>query len=167
MGSQDPNQPDRFVLTIGNLPSGHHCKVMIKIESPLTCELDNWTLILPANFLQSNLDVKATLNLDISMKSNITELTTPGFDSTITASGNSMNVTCDALPIGGSELTLKFKTEEAGKPTALLQRNETGQLAGMISFIPNFLEPDEDEDDLEGTGEFIILIDRSGSMWSG
>jgi len=37
----------------------------------------------------------------------------------------------------------------------------------MISFIPNFLEPDEDEDDLEGTGEFIILIDRSGSMWSG
>ena len=37
----------------------------------------------------------------------------------------------------------------------------------MISFIPSFLEEGEDEDDLEGLGEFIILIDRSGSMYSG
>jgi len=40
-------------------------------------------------------------------------------------------------------------------------------MAGMISFIPQFLEEGEDEDDLEGIGEFIILIDRSGSMSCG
>lgn len=52
-------------------------------------------------------------------------------------------------------------------PSAVLQSNGAGQLAAMVSFIPNFLSPDEDEDDLEGVGEFIFLVDRSGSMWSG
>jgi uncharacterized protein with von Willebrand factor type A (vWA) domain len=34
----------------------------------------------------------------------------------------------------------------------------------MLSFIPKLLEGDEIEEDLEGTGKYIFLLDRSGSM---
>lgn len=34
----------------------------------------------------------------------------------------------------------------------------------MVSFLPLFLDPGEDEEDLEGSGEFIFVLDRSGSM---
>jgi hypothetical protein len=34
----------------------------------------------------------------------------------------------------------------------------------MLSFIPKFLEEGETEDDLEGSGEYIFILDRSGSM---
>ena len=37
----------------------------------------------------------------------------------------------------------------------------------MISFFPKFLEMYETEGDLEGLGEFIFLLDRSGSMGCG
>jgi uncharacterized protein with von Willebrand factor type A (vWA) domain len=40
----------------------------------------------------------------------------------------------------------------------------SGKAIGMFSFVPKFLEEDEDEDDLEGLGEFIFVLDRSGSM---
>ena len=57
-----------------------------------------------------------------------------------------------------------FRTENTGKPSSLLSRTATGDMAGMISFIPQFLQEGEDEDDLEGIGEFLIVFDRSGSM---
>ena len=41
---------------------------------------------------------------------------------------------------------------------------ETGNYAAMVSFLPKFLEAGEDEEDLEGAGEFIFILDRSGSM---
>jgi hypothetical protein len=40
----------------------------------------------------------------------------------------------------------------------------TNEYAAMISFLPKFLEPGEDEFDLEGAGEFIFVLDPSGSM---
>ena len=41
---------------------------------------------------------------------------------------------------------------------------ETSTYAAAVSFLPTFLEPGEDEEDLEGSGEFIFVLDRSGSM---
>jgi len=34
----------------------------------------------------------------------------------------------------------------------------------MISFLPQFMGEGEDLEDLEGTGEFIFVLDRSASM---
>ena len=140
---------------------------MLTIESPLTCEGNNWSLTLPSNLLEPNVDVKATLNLEISMKSDIMEVISPGIEFNTTGSEATRTLTSDNLPVGGDEIIVKIKTSESGAPSAILHRNESGQLAAMVSFIPNFLSPEEDEDDLEGIGEFIFLVDRSGSMWSG
>ena len=41
---------------------------------------------------------------------------------------------------------------------------ETQTYAAAVSLLPTFLEPGENPEDLEGSGEFIFVLDRSGSM---
>ena len=47
-------------------------------------------------------------------------------------------------------------------PSCIIQQKDD-KFAAMLSFIP--LNDDEkDPDSLEGTGEFLFILDRSGSM---
>ena len=65
----------------------------------------------------------------------------------------------------GGDNAINYTTTSAGKPSYLVNRDpETGNYATMVSFLPKFLEQGEDEDDLEGSGEFIFVLDRSASM---
>jgi hypothetical protein len=63
-----------------------------------------------------------------------------------------------------SDFELTYKTEDVHAPQYLLGKGIDDNVAGMFSFVPKFLDEDEDEDDLEGTGEFIFVLDRSRSM---
>ena len=75
------------------------------------------------------------------------------------------------------DFVLYYKTEEFNKPTYRLAKNENGFCA-MIDFVPKFSDIVLDEDALyaaleedanlfTATGEYIFLIDRSGSMGGG
>ena len=61
-------------------------------------------------------------------------------------------------------LNIKYKCNNACKPVLMLEKiaNEIDQYIAMISFIP--FDCSIMTEDLNITGEFIILLDRSGSM---
>lgn len=60
---------------------------------------------------------------------------------------------------------VKYETADTMTPQVMVQRNpKTGEYAAMLSFIPPLLDLEEVVEDLTGTGEFILLLDRSGSM---
>lgn len=61
------------------------------------------------------------------------------------------------------DFELTFLTDDMHAPRALVS-GEEGNYTGMLSFVPKFLEGDQTVDDLEGAGEYVIILDRSGSM---
>jgi hypothetical protein len=58
---------------------------------------------------------------------------------------------------------LTFYTNQAYIPNGIHELNDGGYTS-MLSLIPKFLEEGETEDDLEGSGEYIFILDRSGFM---
>lgn len=73
-------------MTIGNLPPKQGAKVVLTIEAPLTCTDDLWTLTLPSNLLEPNSRVKATAEIEVTMKSKIVDIKTNGVEFTATFS---------------------------------------------------------------------------------
>jgi len=65
------------------------------------------------------------------------------------------------LPNKDFEIT--FITEDMHTPRALVS-GQGGDHTAMLSFIPRILNDGETLDDVEVPGEYIILLDRSGSM---
>jgi len=75
------------------------------------------------------------------------------------------------------DFVLIFGTDEIWKPKAVLSRSIQGKYAAMISFIPEFnqeelddckmaaLKSNDFDADMDAAqGEFIFVLDRSGSM---
>jgi hypothetical protein len=63
------------------------------------------------------------------------------------------------------DFIINYKTTSAGTPGCTVVKDpDTGVYAAMISFIPEFLAPGEEVEDMEGSGEYLFVIDRSGSM---
>ena len=56
---------------------------------------------------------------------------------------------------------VKYQASNTNVPTCIIQKLEN-KFAAMMSFIP--FAPDVSLNDAEGTGEFIFVLDRSGSM---
>jgi hypothetical protein len=85
----------------------------------------------------------------------------------IDGTGNSLRVDLDpTVPIQPNcEFVLKYQTDKSGLHGCTLMKDPaTQEYAAMISFIPSFLDPGEEVDDLEGSGEYIFVLDCSGSM---
>ena len=168
MGQMDATRPDKFVLSIGNLPPGVGCKVMLTIAAPLVCDDSQWRYSIPSGLLPKDLQYTSSFNLSISAQSNIQDICAKDLsDFSTEVNGSTATISSQDVSLSGREIHITFRTENTAKPSALVSRTASGDMAGMISFIPQFLEEGEDEDDLEGIGEFIILIDRSGSMSCG
>ena len=112
-----------------------------------------------------------SFKLRINAISDITNVNVEGHPLKVGTTGKTATIDSGKLSgkssLAGKDLSVTFTTQEDGVPSALLQRNVSGQTAGMISFFPRFLEMYETEGDLEGLGEFIFLLDRSGSMACG
>jgi len=66
------------------------------------------------------------------------------------------------VPSDGIEIL--YKTVDSNVPLCTIQERN-GEYAAMLSFLPMYPEENEEIEDLQNqSGEFIFLIDRSGSM---
>lgn len=134
----------------------------------MVCEGQSWRYTFPSGLLPPDLTYSSKFNLSIDAQSNISDVVCKDLSEfSIEINGSSASIFSNFVDLSGREIDVTFRTENSGTPSARVSRSSTGDMASMISFIPNFLEEGEDEDDLEGIGEFIILLDRSGSMTMG
>lgn len=63
------------------------------------------------------------------------------------------------------DFRVTYETSDSMVPQVKVQYDpKTQDYAAMLSFLPPLLEPGEEAEDLTGPGEFLLLLDRSGSM---
>jgi hypothetical protein len=184
------NEPDKMILNIGNLPSKGKAKVTVAYTSPLLVVNEYWKFIIPVamtplynidhHFQDSEREdsdfpvISAehcpySIGFTIQVESFeiIQDLRALNHEIDIIYLDSNKKATVTLSP--GSvykpdrDFILTFFTSQAYRPKAILESND-GKFTSMLSFIPKFLEGDEIEEDLEGTGEYIFILDRSGSM---
>jgi len=69
----------------------------------------------------------------------------------------------NAQIIPDKSVEISYKTSDANIPKCIIQEHE-GEHTAMLSFLPMYQEENEDLEDLEGSGEYLFILDRSGSM---
>jgi uncharacterized protein YegL len=184
------NEPDKMILNIGNLPPNSRAKVTVVYTSPLSVVNEQWKFFIPVamtplynqdyHFRDPDSEVTDfpvvraencpyTIGFTIQIESGsvIQDLKSLNHQIDIEYLENRTKATV-TLAQGTSykpdrNFILTFYTNEAYKPKAIREDSD-GEFTSMLSFIPKFKEQNETEDDLEGSGEFIFILDRSGSM---
>jgi uncharacterized protein YegL len=184
------NEPDKMILNIGNLPPNGRAKVTVTYTSPLSVVNEQWKFLIPVaitplynlDYHFGDQDREATdfpvisaescpysigFTIQIEAASVIQDLKSLNHQVDIQYIENNKKATV-TLAVGSTYKTdrnfiLTFYTNEAYMPHGIRELNDGG-FTSMLSFIPKFLERGETEDDLEGSGEYIFILDRSGSM---
>lgn len=149
-------------LYIGYLPAGQSIKIITNFAFPLTSKENFWKFEMPEGIvLQPSIEYKVHLSIlsDVPIqqyKSN--------WDFDYTTNHNSLSgLYCSSTkPFNPDPLEFSYKTTENIEPKLIIQSNGHSY-AAMLSFIP-YYNDSETPDDYESTGEFIFIIDRSGSM---
>ena len=161
--------PDSMVVYVGNILPLQSVKVQIIIASPVSAELNSWKFIVPSEFVVNLSDANGKA---YPIEARI-QITSQGAISDYNSTWDfAWNLSEDKLILSGQvnlalipekSLSITYKNSNTYIPTCVTQR-KGDKYAAMISFIP--LNTDgKNPEYLEGTGEYIFILDRSGSMY--
>ena len=160
------NASDVVTLSIGNLAPEATITVRARIAFPLEAEAQRWKFVLPISTSVFDLQdyIGATFNIETT--SPILDIKSHNHTMEVENNGNTakLSLNPDRHPLA-SAFEITWATQAFHQPGCIITRSpNTGNHAAMISFLPQFMGEGEDLEDLEGTGEFIFVLDRSASM---
>ena len=160
---------EKMTILIGNLAPNDSVRVEFTLVFPLSAHKSFWKLSIPAGFLPSN-DYDSILSFNFSLQI-LSQFPITQYSSNCFLD---FQLSPDTLLLQGSlpadtykkfsnkHLWVKFRSSETNTPSCILQQIGSKYL-GMLSFIP-FNSTIESLDEVEGQGEYIFVLDRSGSM---
>jgi len=181
---QDEMQPDIIRMIIGQLLPNKEVIIVVKYIKLLEVENGHWSFKIPLTYTPrygSNtkqefikgieLPYKCHLNMLIETSKPITKIVSPSHE--IEVKYEDLNRTAlvsleNVIP--ESDLIVLYRTENFRMPSVFVQESfDNDCYAALINFYPYFDGVEEfayldDEIGLEGSGEYIFLLDCSGSM---
>ena len=151
-------------IVVGNLAPQESLRTEFILTAPLISEDCFWKLLIPVGFIpvdRSNV-VEFVFAVDITTNSAITSYSS---NYPLVWESNGL-IVAGRLNIQNQftaedSIWVKYQAINTNVPTCIIQKLEN-KFAAMMSFIP--FAPDVSLNDAEGTGEFIFVLDRSGSM---
>ena len=169
----------RLNMSVGNLGPAASLRVRFELIYPLQCFQDQWMFTLPVWLANGwsgtplhaqtyrdlcEQDKTGKLGLRIVIEqSALEEVKSPSNVVNVKMTGNRAEV--EVIDMLDKELQVLFTTSTDAVPAVQTEYNPvTGEYVGMLSFIPRLLEAGQDPSDCESTGDFILVLDRSGSM---
>ena len=171
-------------ISVGNLAVGAGVKVTLQLVMPLDCREEKWLIVIPAWLISEwgEAPISAEKYKQLAAKAQENKL---GLEIRIEESAEIQKIKCRSHKIkvnlddsgrkaeivliskqklpSATDVEIELTTSEAALPS-LQTQYDRNEYVGMLSFIPPLLPPGQSPEDLEGTGDFILIIDRSGSM---
>ena len=187
------NTQGNIVISVGNIPGKSRIKVRFSIIQPVECSGNKWVLRLPAvlfpvintelEALEEEISVEDRgityiypehcsyrLYYEISIESSaeIVSLTCVSHDLRVEMTGNrrvGRVVSGEKGFVPERDVEIQWETIYAGSPVTRVQYNPaSNRYSAMVGFIPAVISSGEVADEVTGMGEFIYILDRSGSM---
>jgi von Willebrand factor A domain-containing protein 5 len=155
---------DRMNILIGNLQPGECVSTEIVLTFQLAADEDKWKLAIPAGFIPSDPESFAVLVAIYSSAQICSYESNCGLAFERSPDGMTLqgNVENRSFKLNNRVLWVRYKAENTTTLNCIYQR--VGQkTAAMLSFIP-YVDENTCIDDAESTGEYIFVLDRSGSM---
>ena len=175
-----------FQISVGNLAPQTGLKTTIELVLPVECVENRWLFALPKWLMpswQKNPVSAAQLQalpidqqrerlgftLKLEQSATILDVRSPTHQLCVTYDSSRLQASVvlsptDPLP-SQSSIRIEYLTATDSSPRLQLEQDPaSGEYAGMLSFIPPLLSQDERVEDLEGVGDFVLILDRSGSM---
>ena len=178
----DQERPDVFTASIGNLPPGQEALIRITYVSELTRDGDDLRFLLPTTVspryapardqrgvgrtpavvlnppVAWSVPYGLELEIELDMPSAIRAVESPSHPLAL-----DIDVRRATVRLGGSltaldrDFVLKVRLADAPAARAWVETDESGKTAALLAFEPRF-------EAREAAGEFVFLVDRSGSM---
>lgn len=163
--SKFENSSKTNTIIIGNLPRNHTVNVEFTIAAAVGTEESSWKFQSPIGYIPISETKKPNFEFLIEI---IQDFEISSYSSNYplvwTTENKKIligNFGFESKSVHEDVIWVKFRTESTNFPSCILQK-ANGKCAAMMSFIPYSLE--DISLDLEGTGEFLFVLDRSGSM---
>lgn len=173
-------------ISVGNLAVGAGVRVSLQLVMPLDCREEKWLIVIPAWLMSDwgDAPISAEKYKQLAAKMQKNKL---GLEIRIEESAKIQEIKCASHKIkvnledsgkkaeicliskqklpSGADIQIEFTTDQAAIPSLQTQYDPVAnEHVGMLSFIPPLLPAGQSPEDLEGTGDFILIVDRSGSM---
>ena len=160
MAKQD--KVGRLKMMIGNLLPNDIIKVEVKISYPVSCQDYVWNIVVPLDcFTDYKIIKDYSMFFNLQTSRSILKHSC-NFSNNLKLSENKLSLIGKITSFKDTDLIITFDTSDSQIPSCIFQRYQNAYYA-MISVIPKF-EDQISLNDAEGNGEFIFLLDRSGSM---
>eukprot|EP00826_Nyctotherus_ovalis_P031081 TRINITY_DN2481_c0_g3_i2.p1 TRINITY_DN2481_c0_g3~~TRINITY_DN2481_c0_g3_i2.p1 ORF type:complete len:450 (+),score=112.88 TRINITY_DN2481_c0_g3_i2:118-1467(+) len=174
---QDENQPDLVRILVGNLFPKQEAIVTVRYVKLLGIEESSWCFRIPVVYFpegeEKQLEYKWDASVTIESTKGITKLSSPSHMISMEFKDENRKAIVtltNQFRNTGTDLILLFQTSDPGKASVLLQKLPSDEYhAALVSFYPTFGEGTSSENalkefEISGSGEYIFILDCSGSM---